>query len=951
MNYLPLTFCALVLFSCKPHAEEIQHSQKKSIFYKLERCDSQLCVKSLIEDPKHLDIEGEFKTFLLIKIHQCKFADIPQISTAKCKEIKTYNSKQAQSEQFALVNLEQEYLKEQNLQILDGAIESMDEFVNMASACKANGFLNSYYGSSGSDSIAQYEKKFSSILNESLPFYNNFLNPKSSASKESGKGFNLVESAEAASAQRTDRIDPNAEYTLEVRKFNPVYSANLDITKIDYNGLTLEKLSDIQSSIQALVNLSKTNSSLPNRLKQTSTSGIVAAKDFWQIYPSDIVGKHVGVSFDPKGIIGGINQMFGQFERVIHPKLDPIKYVWQIFHELILNPHPKIAAAGAAKVSLNEIRQFANAGLGIYTSLAFVVRKGGADGEIIDSFVYPYTRQDHGLISLSELETLYKGNFTSTIGSKTFKGSEYKDFLEKNKDRFLDEMAQVRRIRESYNHELENFIDKLTPFKVESSTNFEKLSDKEKKKLEENIKAQNSFREEIKDQIRKNIHTYINLVDFYKEMDILEAKSYKDTVEIELKRDVLRIAISVFNFNSPVFRRIAAEHLSVERLDDGIRGLEDFTGAEVEEVFQDFKKDPLISDKDYAKYVKSDMYKYRKRFRSFDFVDFADEITAEDKLDKSVVMKEFLKDLGISKSAKSRVEQFTSDLVIPLLEEYKQVQDLGWEEKLNFKQNLKLQIKYDFIRIAVTEYGYESEKLKEISKQAEFSLSDIFDPKKKYHFKPEDIDEIYAGFLNEHRLERFETPKKYREFVKNNRSGMSLDNPLLHRYQDHIRGIDFEGIFQEIEHLNRTKGATDLASKELINKISPETCKTSCKLLELAGYEEQLETINKDKIFSHLQEKNGKVVGNGQNSMKSLEITLFGDTRQAIKDSKSLSSSLIPPQKSLPRPPARKRIPFKLGLLETEFCENFDYIQALLDIESKWLKLRENRILIDLLDF
>ena len=931
-----ISFC-LFLNSCQDQVgsesssvNEEQAISQEAVFYKLVRCQDHLCVRSLINDPNKVNPVTELKIFDSVRIQRCELQQVPKISTAKCEDIQVYRGEGAPVAQLGLLAIEKQYLKQESSEYIDEAVSLMKLFVDEANICKTNGFFSSNYNPQSAALIEQYRSQYSSIVKRAVPFFHAYLNPESGSPALNLSGQQAL--ALSSGVQISDRVDPNGRYTLEVLKFEPKLNIGIDISWPDLNDLSVGNLSDVQDTIKSLIALGNADGDTLKKLRDTTISGLEVVKDLWDSYPLDIASHHVGVSFSPKGISSSIGQFLdiaaqkGQFARVEHPTIDPIKYAWQIFHG------HTVGQLGTAAVAIGDVRKFVNSGLGVYTSLAFVVREGGKDGPIVDSFVYPYRRQDHGLLSLEELKTLYKGNFTSIVSSKSFSGAKYISFLEQNAKNFIDDIAQAKRLRQYHVNQVEGLVDRLTP-----------------------IPGLDEDPEKLRGQIREKINGYILAANSVKKMDRNEKEAIRQAVEVEIKRDILRIALDELGFNSNEYRNIAlASVVNGDALSS--KDFESFAGDEIDRMFKELLSDKLMSDAEFAKYRVSRLFQFKEKIRILDLATFADKVIKPDNFDLSILRKELFGDLNLG----PRVDRALEAHMLPLLKGYKSLQDPKPKQKKEFKTALKVQMKYDFLKFAVTEYGYENAQLKAISDQRQYSIFDIFKKENKSLLTSENIEAIYEDFINDQELGRFKSPSgdnAFRDFMKVNGGSLRFQNPQLYRYQGHIRyNVDFDALYEEVLALNKTKDFAERKAHELIGKIGPESCEASCQLLKTAGFDYDGETVARNIYADLKKQANAQKVSNPNADRAftirhdSFDVELFGDSRATLGDTNDLlkTSPFVPkdlPDGAVNRPGVPDRI--KIRLTDTPSCQDFNYGQTILYLESLFLKMRQNAMFIE----
>lgn len=924
-------------------------------FYKLVKCEKQLCVKSIIKAPSDVDTEKELKKFDSVKIQHCSLQEVPKLSTAKCQDIGEFKSK-ARSAQLSLIELERQYLKEDSSRLLDEAVEMMSSFVNKSTSCTTSGFLDTYYGLNGKEEIGNYQRHYSAVLEQIVPFINVVLNSEGSTSrtaKENGsEGLELVETADVSeNVTARDRIDTKSNYTLEVMKFEPKLTVGIDFSWPDAENISIGNFSDAHDSVKELIELGKhDNKSFEKVLKAAVWAGEVA-KDFWSDYPLKLASQsgHVGVAFGPRGIYTTAEQAIsmlkkdGQIARVEHPNIDPVKYLWQIFHG------HTIGSLGAASIAIGDIRKAANATLGVYTSLAFVVRKGGKDGPIIDSFVYPYTKKDHGLLTLDELKQLYKGNFVSVEGSKSFTGQEYIDFLDSHKEQHLDEVLQAKRLRNNYLGRITDQVDSIFP-KAEDLDKGIKISEAQRQSYER-LKAENA---EIRAKLFNKINGYVVAVDSAKDMKVEQKSNIDKVVVLELKKDVLRIAIETLGFESSQYKIIRASTS---------RELIDFTEEEVNKVFKDIsdlKEDKLMSDAELGRHRQTSLYKFRERFSKFKYEEFVQNIASQTEPELNI--DKFRKDLlGDDLSLKKAGRYIVDEYMFPLINGYRGIQDLSIDAKLKFQKAIKIQMKYDLLKLAVTEFGYSNKGLEKISTERKYKVFDIFRKENKHELVPDVIESMYNEFINDDHLERFEIPegKLGREYIEANRAEMAFKNPDLYRYQDYIKKIEFDKFYENINELVELKDSADVKANQIMKKVSPATCETSCQILKLGGYDVDLDELNaltRRKVFTALEVQEGKFSASRilQHATSSISVEVGSDSLDTYSAAKKLYKDTVAPKKipTIERPSIPKRIKFgRYGLADAASCENFDYGEVILELNSIFLQLRENSIYIDFLDF
>ena len=833
----------------------------------------------------------------------------------------------------------------------------MSLFVRDSAACEKSGFLDAYYKQSDIEIIKLYQKQYNAIIHHIVPFIDIVLNGQGQENDKVGLG--LVESPDPRErVAAIDRIDPNANYTLEVMKFEPKVTVGFDVTWPDAENFSIGNFSDIQDGVKELIELGKQDKKSLSKIIGATVWGMEIAKDFWGDYPLKIASDyaHMGVSFSPKGIHATLDQAYssykktGQFARVEHPNIDPIKYVWQVFHG------HNMAHLGTASVAVSDIRKFANAGLGVYTSLALVVRKGGKNGPIIDSFVYPYTRQDHGLLTLDELKTLYKGNFTSVDNTKRFTGYDYINFLEQHKELHLDEVLQAKRLRKNYISEVNSLLGQYFPEPEKLDPDI-KMSKAERKLNEQYVKERTEFREKIFNKIEG----YVVAVDSAKDLNIEQKNRYKNIVSVELKIDILRIAVEELGYDSTLYKKILEVKKSEIDEAQKFKKIKNAVDNAFEE-FSDLTQDRVMSSAEYGKLRQSPLYKFRERFASFPYEDFVREIATGPELDLMKFRRKLFGDLEFNRRVAHIVEEHT----FPLMRGYKGIQDLSLDDKMKFKDSIKVQMKYDFLKFAVTEFGYKNETLERISEERKYKVFDIFRKENKHELVAEEIESIYNEFINDDRLERFEIPEgRYaREYIKANRAEMEFTNPDLYRYQDEIKGIDFDDFYEYVEDLVVSKDLSDTKTKEVVKKVSLATCEDSvCDFLRFGGYNvdegyvESIKAIDRRKVFSSLEDQDGKPdkakpFSSASDSLESFEISVGSDTEKAIETTKGIFRNYFTPQ--IPKvnrdiPDRLKKVSFPLS--DAKSCMHFDYGRTILELQTLFLQLKENSIFIDFLKF
>lgn len=922
----------------------------QSVFFKLKMCQEHLCVRSIIKEPGQVNPALLLKMFDELEIQSCVLDDVPKISTADCKTIQKFAAPTAPVAQLSLVDVEQNYLKQENSLLLDEAVHYMSLFSEEAAMCEASGFLDSHYGPKATEIILQYKDQYDATLTRPVTFFHAFLGEETKKESDSG-GLSLLADGEVDHGARIkDRIIPRQRYTLDVLKFEPKVTLGIDVAWPDIANFSVSNFADVQDTVKHLVEAGKADNQTLRKLRDTTISGLEIVNDLWDRYPLHAAFHHVGVSFSPKGITSGIDQALetaqatGNFARVEHPTIDPIKYAWQIFHG------HTIGHLGTAAVAIGDIRKFSNAGFGVYTSLAFVVRELGPDGKpgaIVDSFVYPYRAQDHGLLSIDELKALYKGNFISLEKSSApFIGQNYIDFLERHVDVHLDEVAQSQRLRDNHVSKVNQLVDYLTP-----------------------LAGLDEDPEKLKGQIKNRVYSYIEALDYVKDLNVEDKANIKKSVELELKRDILRIAIEELGFESSEYRRIIQDSIVDGNIFEA-KDLASLSETELSRVFNDFataqlipETDKLISDQEYARLRSTKIYKLQDRFAKFDFAEFADSFPLDADFDQDIFKAKLFEGTNFGRGA----DRVLSEHIFPLINGYRGLQDLDLDQKLEFKESLKVQMKYDFLRFAVTEYGYENPKLKEISDQRKFSILAIFSKENKNLLTKENIDAIYDDFINDKELGRFKSPTgdaEFHDWVKANGGNLKFQNPQLYRYQSHLKkNLDFENLLIDIEALHASKEFSDRFTEDLVRKIGPKTCETACQLLEIAGYDydaDKISTINRERsLFSDLQKQSK--AGRGQQTEyakkhSSFDIDLL-PSRTILSDSQELfsSSSFGSDRSDLPKRPITRRKPppvpgrIKIRLSDTDNCKNFAYVETILHLESIFLKLRENALYIDFL--
>ena len=904
-----------VLASCKQTDKSNSSLAHGRTFYKLERCQKHLCVRSIIKDPNQYKQTEDLKTFDSIKIQSCDLQSIPQIKTATCKTIKTYKATSKPTKQFSLKAVEQQNLIQENALLLDEAISKMNGFVEESLACEKSGQLHANYGSKGVEYLGRIRHEYVSILGNIVPIFHAFLS--SSSIGQTPISFNLSENADLGTGILIkDRIDPNATYYLEVRKFEPKLTIGIDFSWYEFKDVALYKLADIQNTIKEMVGLAKDLQKIDlKKLHEMTVSSLQVAKDLWTSYP---VGTfhHVGVAFSPRDIIDSIDQFAaimmnkGQYTRVEHPTIDPIKYAFQIFHGHTLGH------LGTAVIGLGDIRRYANAGLGAYTSLAYVVRKGGKNGPVVDSFVYPYRREDHGLLSLEELETLYKGDFSVVESSESFKGQKYINFLEQNKDHFLDEVARANLLEHNYQDHLDGVIDKLTPPAVD-------------------INKQKS--EKFKGDITEKVNSYITALDSAREFGI----------DTQFKRGIIIVAVDQLNFQSTQYQKILLDSI----VDGNIfttKDLESFTPEEIEKVYQELLSLKTVPDGEYAKYINSDLYKLQERLRSFEgFNEFFKKIVLLDKFDRDILIKEFLAETKLNQ----RASKALAKELFPVLKDYREVQHLGLKENLELDSALKVQMKYDFLTYAVTEYGYENKKLEEISEQRKFSILSIFGVENKNLLSAEKINEIFDDFIKDQELGRYQGPAEgatFDDFVKSNEGSLKFKVPQLYLYHNHIKSINFDDTYRLLAGLSQFRERSEKFRDNLIEKIGPESSEASNQILQLVyKYNPEKISLSARGIYSELEKQNEILKGrqapgfgdNFDSKKVFFDVELFKPTLDFFINLKNLATDI----QAVSEPTYKA----KINLTNTNSCKKL--LETTNSIEPIFVKLKEKKIFIDFL--
>ncbi|MFK7827029.1 MAG: hypothetical protein AB8G05_22995 [Oligoflexales bacterium] len=865
------------------------------------------------------------------------------------------------SEQFSLIELEQQYLKGDSSKLLDNAVEMMSRFINESTSCEVNGFLDTYYRENNREVIGRYKKHYSAILDKIVPFFHIALNGyeenSTSVKRESREGFGLVENRDLGNGVTAmDRIRPGGRYKLDVIKFEPKVSIGLDVTWPDAENFSIGNFADVQDSVKELIELGKNDRKSLNKIFKATIWGMEVAKDLWEDYPAKLAfdNAHVGVVFSPKGVWSTLEQVkstyqkTGQFARVEHPNIDPIKYIWQL-----LQVHGA-GHLGTAAVAVDDVRKFANAILGVYTSMAYVLKD--EDGRVIDVLVYPYTRQDHSLLSLDELKNMYKGNFTTTEGSKIITGEEYIGFLNEHKDLHLDEVLQAKRLRNLYISGVNSHVDVVFPEADLDSGR--KISESERQSIKKLTKENAEFRSKIFDKI----NGYVVAVDTAKDMNVEKKANIDKVVVLELKKDILRIAVETLFFESSQYKIIQ---------DIDPKEISDFTEDEVNKVFKEFsdlRDNRFRSDSQLGKYRKTTLYKFRERFGRLDFLeDFAEKISTQSEIELDI--DKFRKDLlGNNLRLGKAADYIVDKHMFPLMNGYRGIQDLSDDAKYKFEEKIKIQMKYDFLKLAVTEFGYRNESLERVSRERKYKVFDIFRKENKHDLISEEIESIYNEFINDDRLERFKIPEgKFSQgYIEANRAEMEFKNVDLYRFQERIKNIDFGEFYNVIKDLVEAKNSSDEKTKEVIEKITPETCEASCQLLKHAGYDvdvDEIKAINRRNVYTSVEVQEGKVdrrkIFSPSSSLDSVEVSIGSDSLEAFKNAKNLYKNTVAPQKipTIDRPPVPQRLIFGgrrgsgLSLADMNSCEAFDYGRAILDLNSIFLQLRENSIFIDFLDF
>ncbi|MFK7824601.1 MAG: hypothetical protein AB8G05_10610, partial [Oligoflexales bacterium] len=346
--------------------------------------------------------------------------------------------------------------------------------------------------------------------------------------------------------------------------------------------------------------------------------------------------------------------------------------------------------------------------------------------------------------------------------------------------------------------------------------------------------------------------------------------------------------------------------------------------------------------KDYAKYINSDLYKLQKHLRDIENFDgFFEKIVTLDQLNQDTLRIELLGSSNLS----PRVNKKLTSQLLAMLKEFREIQNLGLKENINLPSALKVQMKYDFLNYAVSEYGYKNEKLEEISNRRKFSILSIFIKDNKNLLSAEAINEIYNEFVNDKELGRFNGPLEetaFGEFIKENVESLKFENSKLYLYQNHIKNINLDDVYRALEGFSKYKQLSGEFKNDLAKKLGPETDEFSNKILNIAGYEYNPEKISLSArgIYSEVKAQHetskNRPFDIGKNPF---DVEFFKPTLEFFVNLKNLVVEISSVQES-----AYKT---KIRLSNQKSCPQI--LDTSSSIESIFMKLRENKIFIDFL--
>ena len=719
------------------------------------------------------------------------------LKNSVCNVVQSFSPEKEGVQQLSLVDLERYYLVGNNANILDEILLRMNSFIEAFSNCGEDNYFSQSEQKSHAYHMGDLAKYFGQILANSDYLYKKYLMlPEHSK----GSGFQLLENIEPP--QINSHISANSRYHLEVYKFDPLIESGILVNpnelRADFDQFTSVNIinnptfRDFLSSGGQIDDLRK--------LRRHFFSGLKAAEKVLQ-NATPFSATQLGINFSPSELEKGVGQFFsqisgeGQYSRVLHPNLNLLKYAMQLF-----SFHGQ-GHLGSLGIGVEDLRRIANASLGIYTSLAYVVKD--MEGKEISTFVYPYTRSDKGMLSLDEMKKLYKQNYTSLELKQEFSGASYLKYLNQYNEYALDKISHAKKMRGNYNADFNNLVKKYLP----SSISLEK---------EQGV---------MHHDFAKKFQTYLEKVSVAT-LDSTEWEDFKKILVVEMKRNLLIVAYENLDYHSVKYRNMLLKSLTEGQNVFSSRDIEDFTSEEIDKLLKEFIEDKTIKE--------GDLYNYRRKIGNLNFAEFIDDIGKQGELDHAK-FKELLlgKEIQLNYFAKKAIDKN----IYPLLNNYLHRKSLDIKNT-EPRRILQAKMKLDFLEFAVSEHGYRNEKLKKLDTSG---FAGIFNIKNLHLGTPEYIDEIMKEFLHDDDLSRFSHPGGD-EQLKGMVAYVDYKNPQLHHYRDFLGKIDFEEMTKELESLHEASKAVNEYTRRILNDITPETCDKSSQILQLAG-------LNPDEIL------------------------------------------------------------------------------------------------------